>query len=69
MCENGDLLQNLLRSSNDCLVDRVRSYSEETGTPFERCVHDALTEWLTCVAEPNLEAFRIKPKHKLKIVK
>jgi len=33
------------------LLNRVRAYSNETGIPYETCIHEALTLWLNCRAE------------------
>lgn len=56
-----------LQDENDCLLDRIRLYSEETGTPLAQCIHEAISEWLECVAEPKLDVFRAR-QSKLKSI-
>lgn len=61
-------MQEFLQKVDNCLVDEVRSYAEETGESFQSCIEEAITLWLDCVAGPTLEAFRAPPKHKLSLV-
>lgn len=44
-----------------CLLEKVREYADEVGLAPEVCLHEALTEWLSCIAGPRLEAFRAVP--------
>jgi len=43
------------------LLERLRGYSETTGVAEENCINEALADWLECVAEPTLDAFRSRP--------
>jgi len=68
--KTGVNLHRLLNDRNDGLYDRVHLYSEETGVSIEKCLHDALTDWLDNSASVNVEAFRVhKPKPKLNLLK
>jgi hypothetical protein len=39
----------------------LRDYSNKTGIPVDRCVSDALFDWLADVAPVNLERFGLPP--------
>lgn len=61
---------NVLLQEKFCLEEQVHLYAEETGVPFERCVNEAISMWLECVACVNLEALRYSySKKELKLVK
>jgi hypothetical protein len=39
----------------------LQDYSNKTGIPIDRCVSDALFDWLADVAPVNLERFGLAP--------
>lgn len=47
------------------LMKQIRAYSEETGTPIEDCINEALEEWVECCMYSRLEEFRKPPPRSL----
>jgi hypothetical protein len=39
----------------------LQDYSNKTGVPIDRCVSDALFDWLTYVAPVNLQLLGLPP--------
>jgi hypothetical protein len=39
----------------------LRDYSNKTGVPIDRCVSEALSDWLAYVAPANLEVLDLPP--------
>jgi hypothetical protein len=39
----------------------LQDYSNKTGVPIDRCVSEALSDWLAYVAPANLEALDVPP--------
>jgi hypothetical protein len=35
---------------------RLLEFSEATGVPLQKCIDEALDEWLACCAAPRMEA-------------
>lgn len=43
------------------LLAQIREYSEKTGVPISRCIDEATSQWLQCVAPVRLEALGLEP--------
>jgi hypothetical protein len=50
-----------LVSINDSYMALLQDYSEKTGVSIDRCVADALFEWLANVAPMTLEQLGLPP--------
>jgi hypothetical protein len=48
-------------SIDDSYMALLRDYSEKTGVPIDRCVSDALFDWLANVAPLTLEQLSLPP--------
>ena len=53
-------------SIDDSYMALLRDYSEKTGVPIDRCVSDALFDWLANVAPVTLERMGL-PSLKLRM--
>jgi len=48
-------------SISDSYMALLQDYSEKTGVPIDRCVSDALFDWLANVAPLTLERIGLPP--------
>lgn len=58
-------MQTFLKILDPSLAEMVERYAQVTGTTTERCVEEAIADWIFCVATPRLQGFRAPAKLKL----
>jgi Ribbon-helix-helix domain len=51
----GFMTQESIRINSE-LVSKLRDYQQATGVPISRCIEEAVTTWLTCIAPTRIEA-------------
>jgi hypothetical protein len=51
----GFMTQESIRINSE-LVRQLREYQQATGVPISKCIEEAVTTWLQCIAPTRIEA-------------